>query len=163
MAEDQSRFLLGVVGIIRDDAGRVLLLHRTDFELWNLPGGGVEEGESPWEAVVREIREETRLESEVDRLVGLYFKPDRDELVCAFECRVVGGEAGPTDEARDLRFFDPDELPENLSPRQVERIHDAVAGHPAPVMKVQSGPGARALIDEGVVRRVSDPGAGETP
>ena len=45
---DLSVFTIGVFGIIIDDKDRVLLCHRRDFDLWNLPGGGVETGESPW-------------------------------------------------------------------------------------------------------------------
>ena len=48
--------------LIFDDRDRVLLCLRDDLNIWNLPGGGVELGESPWEAVVREVEEETGLE-----------------------------------------------------------------------------------------------------
>ena len=47
-------FTIGVFGIITDERDRVLLCHRRDFDLWNLPGGRVEAGESPWSALVRE-------------------------------------------------------------------------------------------------------------
>ena len=50
-------FTIGVFGIMTDNEGRVLFCHRRDYDLWNLPGGGVEAGESPWEALVREIKE----------------------------------------------------------------------------------------------------------
>ncbi len=55
--------------------GRVLFCHRRDCDFWNLPGGGVESGEAPWQAVVREVREEVGLEVEVVRLAGLYAGP----------------------------------------------------------------------------------------
>jgi len=45
-------FKIGVFAIITDNQGRVLLCHRRDHDLWNLPGGGVETGESPWDAQI---------------------------------------------------------------------------------------------------------------
>jgi 8-oxo-dGTP diphosphatase len=48
------------------------------IDLWNLPGEGVESGELPTEAVLRETREETGLEVAVERLVGVYGKVDKE-------------------------------------------------------------------------------------
>ena len=64
-----------VVAIVRDDAGRVLLIHKTDNDLWALPGGGHEAGESITDTVVREVKEETGYDIEVDRLTGTYTNP----------------------------------------------------------------------------------------
>ena len=66
---------LGAFAVIFDEESRVLLCHRTDMDAWNLPGGGVEGGESPWDAVVREVMEEVGLEVRVERLVGIYSVP----------------------------------------------------------------------------------------
>lgn len=63
----------GAFAIIRDDRGGVLVSHRRDADLWNLPGGTVEPGETPWEAVVREVREETGPSSR-EHLAGLQRK-----------------------------------------------------------------------------------------
>jgi len=43
--------LVGAFAIIKDEEGRFLISHRRDQDLWNLPGGGVEPGESPWDAI----------------------------------------------------------------------------------------------------------------
>ena len=52
-----------VTAVVRNDAGELLLVHKTDNNLWALPGGGVDPGESVSMAVVREVKEETsRLE-----------------------------------------------------------------------------------------------------
>ncbi len=73
----------GAFAVIFDDHDRVLLCHRRDIDAWNLPGGGVEQGETPWDATVREVREEVGVDAEVVRLTGLYWKPGSDELVRA--------------------------------------------------------------------------------
>ncbi|RGE18549.1 NUDIX hydrolase [Leucobacter sp. wl10] len=53
--------------------GRILLTHwrRGHLHGWTLPGGGIESGEDPREAVVREVREETGLEARVGKLLGI--------------------------------------------------------------------------------------------
>jgi ADP-ribose pyrophosphatase YjhB (NUDIX family) len=114
------------------------------MDVWNLPGGGVESGELPTETAVRETREETGLEVAVERLVGVYGKVGKDELVFAFLCRVVGGEMGETDEADACEFFHVDEIPRNVSPKQVERIRDAMQDGQPPVFRRQGGPVASA-------------------
>ncbi|MBV9281724.1 MAG: NUDIX domain-containing protein [Chloroflexi bacterium] len=134
---------LGAFALIFDDQGEILLCHRRDLDLWNLPGGAVEEGETPWDAVVREVREEVGLAVEVVRLAGVYAKTEESEIVFSFICRVVAGEPGTSPEADQARFFAADQIPSNTSPRQVERITDALGGAPAPVLKAQRGPSRR--------------------
>lgn len=94
-------FSIGAFAIIFNEQNRVLLSHRCDIDLWNLPGGGIEIGELPTEAVVREVKEETGLNVEAERLVGVYGKTQKpDELVFAFKCRIIFGEIAQTDEDR---------------------------------------------------------------
>ncbi len=135
----------GAFGIIFDGEGRVLLCHRRDIDAWNLPGGLVEEGEAPWDAAIREVREEVGVTAEVERLVGLYWKPESDDLVFAFACRAVSGTPGLSDEADDVGYFALDALPPNTAPKHEERIRDARADGPA-VLRVQTGPGMRDLF-----------------
>ena len=108
-----SVFTIGVFGIITDDKDRVLLCHRRDFDLWNLPGGGVEAGESPWAALVREIEEETGLNAVPVHLSGVYSKPDKNEIVLSFFCRVTGGTVQLTDEADQIEYFHLDRTAHN--------------------------------------------------
>jgi len=66
---------LGVaIAIIQ--AGRVLLTKRDDFHVWCLPGGAVDNHESLADSALREAREETGLELELGRLVGMYSQPN---------------------------------------------------------------------------------------
>jgi 8-oxo-dGTP diphosphatase len=58
---------IGAYGICRDGDGRVLLMVESDG-WWHLPGGGIEHGEHPFDALHREVHEETGLDIEIDRL-----------------------------------------------------------------------------------------------
>ena len=120
-----SRLLLlpGVAAIVRDAEDRVLFMRRADNGKWGLPAGAIDPGETPAEAVAREVREETGLEVRPARVAGVfggsgfrvrYENGDEAEYtVIVFDCDVVGGTLSATDgEALELRYFAPDEAPE---------------------------------------------------
>jgi 8-oxo-dGTP diphosphatase len=142
------KFTIGVFGVIRDEKDRVLLVLRNDYDLWNLPGGGLEKGESPWEGVVREVKEETGYDVEIKRLAGIYSKPDKDEVVFSFECKIIGGEMTLNEEAKDIKYFSFHEIPKNTSQKQVERIKDLLKNENETMMKVQLGKSSIELINE---------------
>ena len=144
-------FTIGVFAIIHDRDRRVLLCHRRDHDLWNLPGGVLEHGEAPWEGVIREVREETGLEVEVSMLAGVYSKPEANDLVFSFLCRRVGGEIALSDEADRTEFFRADELPSNTIPKQVERIADSFRDTGTVVCRVQRGVSATQLSKAGTL------------
>jgi mutator protein MutT len=139
-------FTIGAFAIIFNENEEVLLSHRRDMDIWNLPGGGVEAGEMPDEAVVREVKEETALDVTIERLVGVYGKVEKDELVFAFICRVTGGQLTLTDEADQHSFFAISEIPSNTSPKQVERIHDALNITSQPIFRRQTAPSTQSVI-----------------
>jgi ADP-ribose pyrophosphatase YjhB (NUDIX family) len=108
--------LPGVAAIVRDREGWVLFMRRADNGRWAFPAGAVEPGETPAEAVVREVREETGLTVEPKRVAGVFggsgFRHrynNGDEVewtVIVFECAVIGGKLEPLDgEALELRYF----------------------------------------------------------
>jgi 8-oxo-dGTP diphosphatase len=144
-----SRWNLGAFAIILDDDRRVLLCHRCDLDLWNLPGGGVESRETPWDAVIREVREETTLVVAIERLAGVYSKPDQAELVFSYVCTILAGIPTLTDEADQIAYFALGEIPTNTSIKQVERIHDALGADSRPRLKVQLGPSSRDRAEDG--------------
>jgi 8-oxo-dGTP diphosphatase len=135
-ASSAAIFRIGVFALIFD-AGRVLLGHRRDIDWWNLPGGGMEAGETVDEALCREVREETGLEVEVERLVGVYSKPQKQEVVLTFRCRVVGGKLQETEETRESRYFSPNALPTNTLPKHRQRIEDALLDQPSAIIRAQ--------------------------
>ena len=118
------------VAIVAGDT--VLLTLREDFEVWCLPGGHVEDGESLAAAAVREVREETGLEVELDRLVGLYSRPHwhgGPTHVATFAGEQRGGSLVlPPDEVLDAAWFVADELPGELLLGQRMRILHALGG-----------------------------------
>jgi 8-oxo-dGTP diphosphatase len=129
-------FRIGVYALIFKDA-QVLLALRRDIDWWNLPGGGMELGETVEEAVCREVSEETGLEVEVERLIGVYSKPQKQEVVLAFRCRILGGILQETEESRECRFFLPSELPANTLPKHRQRIEDAISNQPEAILRAQ--------------------------
>jgi len=130
-------FRIGVFALIFDEDQRVLLAHRRDIDWWNLPGGGMEHGETVEEAVRREVREETGIEVEVKYLVGVYSKPQKQEVVLTFDCRATGGVLTATEESRECRYFTPDDLPVNTLPKHRQRVEDALLNLPHAVLRSQ--------------------------
>ena len=120
-----TKFNIGAFVAIFDNKDRILLSHRRDLDIWNLPGGNLEKGELPTEAAVRETKEETGLKIKIKELVGVYGKPHRNELAFVFLGKVKGGKLKKTKEADKHRFFKLKKIPENTIPKHVERVKDA--------------------------------------
>ncbi len=129
-------FRIGVYALVFDGE-HVLLAHRRDIDWWDLPGGGMEVGETVDEAMIREVREETGLEVKVERLVGVYSKPQKQEVVLTFRCAVIGGTLCETEESRECRYFLPSALPANTLPKHRQRIEDALLNRPEAVIRAQ--------------------------
>ena len=131
-----ASFRIAVSALIFEE-GRVLLAHRRDIDWWNLPGGGMEVGETVDEALRREVAEETGLEVEVEQLVGVYSKPQKQEIVLTFRCHITGGTLTATEETRECRYFAPDALPTNTLPKHRQRIEDALLHQQNAVIRAQ--------------------------
>ncbi len=123
-----GRTRVGGYALCTDDDGRILLSRLSAIEVdvgaWTLPGGGLEFGEHPHAAVLRELEEETGLVGEIEELAGVFSHVYRRSRAAAgadlhflgvlYHVRIVGGELrdetdGTTDAAAWLA---PDELAE---------------------------------------------------
>jgi ADP-ribose pyrophosphatase YjhB (NUDIX family) len=96
--------------VIRDGEGRLLLVRRgrpPSAGLWSVPGGRVEVGETPAQAAVREVREETGLDVNIGELLATV--EIGDYLVHDFAADVVGGRLRAGDDAIDVRWCSFDE------------------------------------------------------
>jgi 8-oxo-dGTP diphosphatase len=87
-----------VDAIIEDEAGNIVLIKRRypPFkDYFALPGGAVEKGETPKQALIREIKEETNLDVKIQNKVGVYDDPGRDPRgnvhSTAYKCKIIGG------------------------------------------------------------------------
>jgi 8-oxo-dGTP diphosphatase len=139
-------FTIGVFVVILDPENRVLLCHRRDSDVWNLPGGGMKPGELPTETAIRETLEETGFDVDIKRFVGVYSKPDNNDLVFVFTAEIVAGKRTLTDEADQIEYFMIDELPVNTLPKHVGRIQDAVTADTEPVFRQQISHSSREFL-----------------
>ncbi len=101
--------------VIRD--GKILLIREVTDGKWAMPGGWADLGESPAEMAVREVREESGFEVQVDKLVAVYDANRIEPLEfyhaykLIFLCTIIGGTATPSIETLAVDFFDPGQLP----------------------------------------------------
>lgn len=126
-----------VTAVVRDDQGRVLLIHRTDNDRWALPGGGLEIGENVASAAIREVLEETGISIDGLELTGVYSDPKhviaydngevRQQFALCVRARPIGGTLHGSDEARDVRWVPAAQLETlNIHPSTRLRIDHAL-------------------------------------
>ncbi|WJY40306.1 NUDIX domain-containing protein [Streptomyces sp. P9-2B-2] len=106
--------------VVVDDSGRVLLQRRRDNDMWALPGGVMNIGESLPDCAVRETREETGFHVAIVGIVGTYTNPHhvfayddgevRQEFSICFLARPLGGQLAVSEESTDVRWFEPGEI-----------------------------------------------------
>ena len=130
------------VAIMQND--QVLLTKRKDFEVWCLPGGHIDAGESVAQAAIREVVEETGLDIRLTRLVGIYSIPEAKawvNLIILFVGEPVGGTLkAQEDEVLEIAYFHFDEIPDKLLWGQRQRITDAFKEHGGGIVRLQNVP-----------------------
>jgi ADP-ribose pyrophosphatase YjhB (NUDIX family) len=128
ISASHARFAVTAGAIITDDHGRVLLLkHRfRPGSGWGIPGGYIEKGEQPEDALRRELREEAGLELERVAVMTTrtFKKPQQVEIV--FVCRAAGVPDQLNYEILKAQWFSANELPASLPEDQSELIKEAL-------------------------------------
>jgi 8-oxo-dGTP diphosphatase len=112
-------------GVLVGRDGGVLLTrraHQPGLGLWGLPAGFIEWDEHVENAAVREVREETGLEIQLDRLVGVYSNLELGTVLIVYAGSTVGGELQTSDESDAVAFFPLDALPELAFPQNAAII-----------------------------------------
>jgi ADP-ribose pyrophosphatase YjhB (NUDIX family) len=135
-APTPNSIVVAVTAFIQDDAGRILMIRRTDNDRYAIPGGAQDVGETLTQTVVREVEEETGLTVEVTGLIGIYSDPGhviayddgevRQEFSICFRARPISGDLRTSDESREVEWIDPDQL-------------DSLSTHPSTQLRINHG------------------------
>lgn len=109
----------GISAAIIADGGRVLMIRRRISEgelMWQFPAGGIEAGETPEQAAVRETLEETGLTVEAVKLLGERVHPKTGRLMSYTACSLLDGEAivGDAEEIAEVAWVSHGEIPEHV-------------------------------------------------
>jgi 8-oxo-dGTP pyrophosphatase MutT (NUDIX family) len=118
---------------------KILLHHRTDCDMWDLPGGGLEKGEDIFQCLKREVFEETGLIIKPIILTGVYQNFNKQIVVFNFLVKVLSGKLTKNKEADDFYHFDYKKLPANMPDKQRERILDYFKNKKTVTVKIQKG------------------------
>ncbi len=136
----ETMIRLGVGVLIRDEQNGILLEQRADCGWWGLPGGQLEVGETIPQTAIREVKEETGLDIEIVKLIGIYSEleerivtyPDTKHglqiIDVVLEGKILSGQLTCSEESLELRFFSPDHLPAELIPPCRQPIQDGIRG-----------------------------------
>jgi|SRR5690349_12731338 len=122
-------FQVFAAAVIFDEHKNIFLVKSTyqRFHPWGLPGGSLEYGEHPEQAVIREVWEETGLTICIEKLLLVNsWLPDRVGLY--YLCRITGGTFHPTEEISEFDYFSLDDLPDikPLDVGMLKRLHGMV-------------------------------------
>jgi len=126
--------IIGAGALFRNQAGHVLLVNPTYKPSWEIPGGVVEEGESPRQCCTRELLEELNYDGPVGRLLVVDWLPDLrnqgNRVLFIFDGGVVedsfvDSATLPAQELSECRFVDLDDASGYLGPGVVRRLREA--------------------------------------
>ncbi len=126
-----SRAISAAGALFFDEAGRILLVEPTYTPNWEIPGGVVEQGETPTEACRREVAEELGLRREPGRLLVVDWAPHQndDRILFVFDGGTLSNSTEirlQADELKSYEFVTPERAAERLIPRLARRVAEAL-------------------------------------
>lgn len=139
MDTSQACHSVSVSGVIVDDDGRALLIQRRDNQRWEPPGGVLELGESIYDGLRREVREETGLDVEPVALTGVYKNMNRGIVALVFRCKATGGKPIISDETEAFRWVTEIEIRQLASEAYAVRVLDALHGQVPAAIRQHDG------------------------
>ena len=120
--------LVSCAGLVTNDEGKILLVN-SPWRGWEYPGGLIEPGESFEQALRREIREESGVEVEIERFVGICKNLERNIVNIDFVCRYVGGELTTSEESTEVIWAEPEEALRMITfPLTRKRLENMLSG-----------------------------------
>ncbi len=134
-----------VRGAVFKDDGILLVSELSDYGRWTLPGGWADVTDTPSQAVIREIREESGYEARTVKLAALYDRNSRGHPPLYFSvyklfflCELTGGAPAHSVETGGVGFFREDDLPElSLGRVTPQEIHMLFEHHRNPALPTE--------------------------
>lgn len=112
-----NSIVVAATAFVQNEDGCLLMIRRTDNDLYSIPGGALKLGETISETVVREVEEETGIDVETNGIIGVYSDPDhviaftdgevRQEFSICFRARPLGGELRTSNESKEVMWVEP--------------------------------------------------------
>jgi ADP-ribose pyrophosphatase YjhB (NUDIX family) len=135
-APKATNIVVAVSAFVQDERGRLLMIRRTDNDLYSIPGGAQDVGETIGQAVIREVKEETGIDVEPTGIIGVYSDPKhviaytdgevRQQFSICFRARPVGGGLRTSNESSEVHWVSREDL-------------DALNIHPSIRLRIDHG------------------------
>ncbi|GGU47611.1 NUDIX hydrolase [Lentzea flava] len=142
-APKATNIVVAVSAFVQDEHGRLLMIRRTDNDLYSIPGGAQDVGETIGHAVIREVKEETGIDVEPIDIIGVYSDPKhviaytdgevRQQFSICFRAQPVGGNLRTSDESSEVHWVSRAQLAAlNIHPSIRLRIDHGLENRPTP-------------------------------
>lgn len=119
-APKATKIVVAVTAFVQDERGRLLMIRRTDNDLYSIPGGAQDVGETIGQTVIREVKEETGIDVEPTDIIGVYSDPKhviaytngevRQQFSICFRARSIGGALRTSNESSEVLWLGRDDL-----------------------------------------------------
>ncbi|QFZ16592.1 NUDIX hydrolase [Saccharothrix syringae] len=139
-APTATNIVVAVTAFVQDDQGRLLMIRRTDNDLYSIPGGAQDVGETIGHTVIREVKEETGIDVDPTDIIGVYSDPAhviaytdgevRQQFSICFRATPTGGELRTSNESSEVHWVAREDL-------------DALNIHPSIRLRIDHGFQAR--------------------